>query len=203
MFSKSSDAGTQTPFRRIVSPKSLRKEFPRYRALRRRVRKHRSGLQHQAKKHHSRSAYRLLRAKARKVLRFTRGLNHISKQIVQNALNSGKALVMEALTGIRERGNGFSREMRWQPGNWSFGQLASFVACKAKKAGIPVHSVDPRNTSRTCSGCGYSDKANRKTQSQFQCLQCGCSANADVNAAINIAARAVVTPPIVAYGSLW
>lgn len=168
-------------------------------SLRRRVRKHRSGLQHQAMKRHSRSAYRRLKAKNRKQSRFVKWLNHnISKQIIQNALSSGKALALEALTGIRERANGFCTEMRWQMGNWSFYQLASFVVYKAKKSGIPVVFVDPRNTSRTCSSCGYCDKANRKSQSHFVCLQCGREFNADMNAALNIATRATVTSPMVA-----
>ncbi|MDX1933445.1 MAG: transposase [Capsulimonadales bacterium] len=169
------------------------------RNLRQRVRKHRSGLQHQAKKRHSSSAYRRLKAKARKVSRFGKWLNHnISKQIVQNAVSSLKALVLENLSGIPERANGFNKEMRWQLGNWSFYQLAQMVVYKAKKAGIPVVFVDPRNTSRTCNRCGYCDKANRKSQSQFVCLQCGCCMNADLNAALNIATRGNVTCPMVA-----
>lgn len=108
---------------------------------------------------------------------------------------------LETLTGIRERGNGFNRERRWQLGNWAFFQLGSFVSYKAKLAGIAVHFVDPRNTSRTCSVCGYCAKENRKSQSQFLCLQCGFQTNADVNASANIArkgleARAIVNWPI-------
>ena len=54
--------------------------------------------------------------------------------------------------------------------------------------------VDPRNTSRTCPVCGCVDKRNRIFQSAFSCVSCGHSANADTNVAVNIAARAVVTP---------
>ncbi len=115
-------------------------------AYRRSVRKHRSGLQHQAKARHSRAAYRRLKVKARKMSRYTKWVNHnISKQIVQNALSSCKALALETLTGIRERGNGFTKEMKWQLGNWSFSQLAQMVVYKAKEAGIPVVFVDPRS----------------------------------------------------------
>ncbi len=171
-------------------------------SLRRRLRKHRSGLQYQANKRHSRSAYRRLRAKNRKQSRFTKWVNHnLSKQIVLNAISSGKAISLENLKGIRERASAFNREMRWQIGNWSFHQLASFVVYKAKAVGIAVVFVDPRNTSRTCSGCGHCDKANRKNQSQFKCLSCGCELNADTNGAINIAVRAEVTQPMVATAS--
>jgi IS605 OrfB family transposase len=125
-------------------------------------------------------------------------VNHnISKRIVQTALSSRKAIAMEDLTGIRQRASAYSREMRWQLGNWAFYQLAQFVEYKAKKAGVPVVFVDPRNTSRTCHACGYCDKANRKSQSQFLCLSCGLALNADVNAAANIARHgANVTRPM-------
>ena len=48
--------------------------------------------------------------------------------------------------------------------------------------------VNPKYTSQKCSGCGYTDKGNRKDQSRFECQQCGFSANADINAAKNILA---------------
>lgn len=46
--------------------------------------------------------------------------------------------------------------------------------------------VDPRHTSQTCPECLTTDKRNRKSQSKFQCVSCGHTANADHNAAINI-----------------
>jgi len=124
-------------------------------------------------------------------------VNHnISKQLVQNALLSRKALALENLTGIRERASAFSRDVKWQMGNWAFAQLGNFVVYKAKMAGLPVTFVDPRNTSRTCSVCGHCAKENRKSQSQFLCLSCGLCVNADENAAINIGVRAAVRAPI-------
>ncbi|MYF51870.1 MAG: transposase, partial [Gammaproteobacteria bacterium] len=41
-------------------------------------------------------------------------------------------------------------------------------------------------TSQTCHECGFADSANRRSQSTFRCQACGHSANADVNAALNI-----------------
>src|SRR5262245_19938254 len=57
---------------------------------------------------------------------------------------------------------------------------------KAALAGIAVHRVDPRNTSRTCPECGHIGRANRKTQSLFVCTSCGFAGLADVIAAENI-----------------
>src|SRR6266566_4819317 len=81
--------------------------------------------------------------------------------------------------------------------SWSFGQLRSFLSYKAALAGVCLHLVDPRNTSRTCSVCGHCEKANRKSQADFHCVQCGFRCNADWNAAVNIS-RAQVKEPIVA-----
>jgi putative transposase len=109
---------------------------------------------------------------------------------------------MENLTGIRDRANGYAAEMRWLMGNWAFSQLKQFVLYKAADAGLPVFQVDPRNTSRTCSRCGHCEKANRRSQAIFLCLECSFQANADFNAACNIAVKGLeargetVTRPI-------
>ena len=164
--------------------------------VRHRSRKHRCDLQ----KKGSKRAKRTLKKVSRKASRFSKWVNHtISKAIVQTALSSRKAIALEDLTGIRERGSAFNREMRWQLGNWAFLELSTFIRYKAARVGIPVLTVDARNTSRTCSACGYCDKANRKSQSGFLCLQCGLDVNADANAALNIEARgASVRHPLVA-----
>ncbi|MFO7808469.1 RNA-guided endonuclease InsQ/TnpB family protein [Guyparkeria sp.] len=58
---------------------------------------------------------------------------------------------------------------------------------QAWRGGI-VEAVAPRNTSRTCSACGHVAKENRQSQSRFECVGCGHTAHADVNAARNILA---------------
>ena len=139
----------------------------------------------------TKSAKKHLKRIKRKQARFVRNTNHIiSKSIVMTAYASAKAIAIENLKGIRDRTDGFGKQMRWLMGNWAFEQLQSFISYKAALAGIPVIKVDPRNTSRECHECGYINKANRKSQAHFCCLQCGHDANADKNAARNIAARA-------------
>jgi len=156
-------------------------------AIRRRVREARRRLQARG----TRSAKRHLRKIRRRQSRFRRNTNHcIAKQLVQTAVTAQKALALEALTGIRERASGFSRERRWLLGNWAFADLGAKIKDKAAAAGVPVVEVDPRNTSRTCSRCGHCEKANRQSQSHFLCLRCGLDINADWNAALNIEARA-------------
>ena len=81
-------------------------------------------------------------------------------------------------------------------GKWAFGQLRAFVEYKAKLRGVPVLVVDPRDTSRRCSGCGHTERLNRVSQSEFRCRSCGHGENADLNAAENIRWRADVNQPI-------
>ncbi|MDV8071047.1 zinc ribbon domain-containing protein [Rhodococcus sp. IEGM 1366] len=48
--------------------------------------------------------------------------------------------------------------------------------------------INSRNTSRTCSQCGFCDPKNRRSQALFECQKCGWAANADHNASRNISA---------------
>ena len=50
-------------------------------------------------------------------------------------------------------------------------------------------AVPPQNTSRTCPCCELISKESRKTQAQFECINCGYKNNADVVGAINILER--------------
>lgn len=50
--------------------------------------------------------------------------------------------------------------------------------------------VDAKNTSIECSQCGFIAEENRRSQSLFECASCGHTANADVDAAKVIEARA-------------
>lgn len=49
-------------------------------------------------------------------------------------------------------------------------------------------AINPACTSQKCACCGHKAKENRQIQSQFQCLECGYSTNADINGARNILA---------------
>jgi transposase len=66
---------------------------------------------------------------------------------------------------------------------------------KAKRAGVAVIAIDPRNTSRCCPECGFIDKANRKTQQAFSCTSCGYTTAADFEAARNLRVAAAAPNP--------
>jgi transposase len=56
------------------------------------------------------------------------------------------------------------------------------------KAPGRVEKVRPAFTSQRCSACGQVDRDSRESQAVFRCTACGFACNADVNAALNIAA---------------
>ncbi|WP_328998054.1 transposase [Kribbella sp. NBC_00709] len=56
-----------------------------------------------------------------------------------------------------------------------------------------VERVNPAYTSQTCAACGYCASGNRESQAVFRCVACSHQANADVNAAVNIAAGRAVS----------
>ena len=60
---------------------------------------------------------------------------------------------------------------------------------KSQWQGGFVVAVPPQNTSRTCPCCGHIAKENRLTQSNFECVECGYTENADVVGALNILER--------------
>jgi putative transposase len=63
----------------------------------------------------------------------------------------------------------------------------------ADKAPGRVEKIKPHFTSQRCSACGQVDRDSRESQAVFRCTACGFACNADVNAAINIAAGHAVT----------
>lgn len=161
--------------------------------VRRHYAKHRAGLNRVGTK----SARRRLSKIRKREANFRKNENHrISKQVVAKAKATGSAIALEDLKGIRDRVT-VGKPQRNRHASWSFHQLCSFLTYKATLAGIPVILVDPRNTSRTCHVCGHCEKANRKSQAEFECRHCGSSANADFNAARNIRAKALVKVPMV------
>ncbi|ONH62566.1 transposase [Frankia sp. CcI49] len=61
-----------------------------------------------------------------------------------------------------------------------------------QKAPGRVERVPAAYTSQRCSACGHVAAESRESQARFRCVACGHTANADVNAAVNIAAGRAV-----------
>ena len=72
-------------------------------------------------------------------------------------------------------------------GLWTYYDLQQKIEYKSEVEGIKVRYVKAAYTSQKCSQCGYIDKENRKTQSEFICQSCSYKTGADYNASQNIA----------------
>ena len=63
----------------------------------------------------------------------------------------------------------------------------------ARKYDIAVSTVHASYTSKMCPICGCIEEENRPNQETFECVDCGHKDNADINAALNIKNRVLVT----------
>lgn len=144
-------------------------------------------------KKQTRASKRRLKKLSGRERRFATHTNHcISKQIVAEAKRTGRGLAIEDLTNIRSRVK-VRRKQRAVLHSWSFAQLRAFLEYKAALASVLMIAVDPRNSSRECSMCGHTEKANRQTQDRFHCRACGFTTHADINAATNLRERGRAT----------
>jgi len=73
----------------------------------------------------------------------------------------------------------------------SWNIIVQYTTYKAESAGKLVVLVDPRNTSRTCSRCGWVKESLKLSDRVFHCNACGLIIDRDLNAAINILNRAL------------
>jgi len=103
---------------------------------------------------------------------------------VRNMSKSASGTVANPGTRVRAK-SGLNRSILDQ-GWFEFRRQLDYKL--AWNGGILI-AVPPQNTSRECPACGHSEAANRRTQTQFRCVKCGFSANADLVGAINVLAR--------------
>lgn len=113
-------------------------------------------------------------------------LHEIANEIIQEALEYDcNVIAFEDLTRIRED----LGDPSWGY-KWAFRQLYENVEYKAVEYGLDVVQVNPKNTSKACSTCGFVHDKNRSGEG-FECGECGYENHADYNAAKNIGLRYV------------
>lgn len=136
----------------------------------------------------------LVRKDRDKEHRWMKDVNHkVSREVIREAQKLPHPIIaIEELRGIRERIRA-TRKVNRMLHSWAFAQLIQFIEYKAAQSGIPVVRVDPRKTSQTCSKCGHAERANRSKQAKFKCKNCGYEVHADLQAARNIATKAIQT----------
>jgi len=132
---------------------------------------------------------KLLKRLSGREKRFVSINNHtISKQIVAKAKAENKGIAIEDLTNIRKTAKCKSKAQKTELNRWSFYQLRQFLAYKCTLNGVKLVLIPPAYTSQTCNFCNHIGIRNGK---RFKCENCGNIADADHNAANNIAAWGV------------
>ena len=76
-------------------------------------------------------------------------------------------------------------------GNAVWSRFIQVLSYKAEEAGMRVTVVDPKNTSQTCSECGFLNSLSLSDR-VFECPECGYHEDRDINAARNILERATI-----------
>lgn len=104
---------------------------------------------------------------------------------VANMTRSGKGTIEQPGVNVAAKA-GLNRAIL----DKAWGQIAKRLEDKAVDR---VIRVNPAFTSQRCSSCGHVDRASRESQTRYRCTACNTQLNADLNAAINIAAGHAVT----------
>jgi putative transposase len=126
-------------------------------------------------------AHRLTRRLAREA-----GLVAIEDLKTRSMTASARGTVEEPGRNVRQKA-GLNRAIL----NVGWHAFERLLAYKMEESGGVLTKVRPHYTSQECAACGHVDKENRKSQAVFVCTACGASANADINAARTILARAL------------
>jgi len=114
-------------------------------------------------------------------------LHNASAGIIRQAREGRFSIVMEDLKGMRrlyQKRNGQGRDYRAKMNSWSFAELHRQIEYKATWEGIPIHHVNPSETSSVCAicGCRVAECAERKVY----CPRCNRLVDRDENAAMRI-----------------
>ena len=106
--------------------------------------------------------------------------NYINWSINQLNLKNIDTLVLENIKNVR-KGRRTSRKMS----HWTYTSIFDKLEMRCEDLGVQVKYVSPTFTSQMCSSCGWIRKSNRNGK-LFKCTACGFTADADLNASINI-----------------
>ena len=116
--------------------------------------------------------------------------HRVTSEVIEYAKSvENPVLVLEDVTYIRDNMD-YGAFMNRRLHGWGFAKLHAQIRYKAVEEGIPIETVNPRNTSKACHACG--EHGSRPRQATFRCSHEDCWVSeyqADVNGAINIADR--------------
>ena len=110
----------------------------------------------------------------------THRTNFINWSINQVDFHGIRELRIEGIRNLRLRKR-VSRKLS----HFVYREIFDRLGMKAEEADVLLSEVSPAYTSQRCSVCGWTRRSNRKGK-QFKCGKCGFTADADLNASVNI-----------------
>ena len=122
-------------------------------------------------------------------------LHNSTKQIVAEAFEYRRAIVLENIEGIRtlyRKGNGQGPKYRGRMNGWSFGEAQRQLEYKARWVGLPIIRLsrkETRGTSVTCPQCGERLQEDMRMRRKLWCRKCRLMMDRDVVAAVNLSRR--------------
>jgi putative transposase len=102
---------------------------------------------------------------------------------IGNMVRSGRGTIENPGRNVKAK-SGLNRAILDQ----GWGEFQRQVGYKLEWAGGELRLVNPAYTSQECPVCHHVSPENRKTRDKFQCVACGHTEDADINAAKNIKA---------------
>ncbi len=160
----------------VDNPRFLPKAEKDIKRVQRRIYKHKKGSNRRRKS---------CKVYARKHLRVTRQRTEFAKRLALTLLQSNDLVAYEDLkVKNMVRNHRFAKSIN----DVAWSEFRQWIEYFAHKYGRQAIAVKPHNTSQFCSSCGVKVRKDLKVRTH-RC-ECGCVLQRDVNAAINILARA-------------
>ena len=111
----------------------------------------------------------------------THRTNHINWSLNQLNTNDVQTLICEDIKHLRK-----NKVTNRHNTHWTYADIFGKLESLCEERGVLVQRTAPAFTSQRCSQCAWVHEDNRDDV-HFQCTACGHTADADLNAAINIA----------------
>lgn len=118
--------------------------------------------------------------------------NLIKSYVAQIELHNVGRVIIEDLCNVKYKSD-FHNTVNDLLARWTYRPLLERIVMTCEAKGIVVVKVSPQFTSQTCCKCGSVHKESRN-RDEFKCIDCGYTADADYNAAVNIRDKGVIVP---------
>jgi IS605 OrfB family transposase len=123
----------------------------------------------------------------RKTRELKQTIDEVAKKIIKE--EKPQTIVVENLKSLsKNKKDKFPKHLRKLLNSWNYRYWLKRIEMQCEENRVSFRTVNPYQTSITCSKCGTIEKSNRNGIC-YKCNKCGIELNADHNASINILNR--------------